>query len=987
MRKFENPRLVGENRLPQRAYYIPYSTKEGALSADLLHNERYLTLNGEWDFGYFESYEDALVGELTDKITVPSCLETSGYGRPQYVNVNYPHAFTPPRVPLENSTGVYRRRFSLSRTDMLTYLVFEGASSYFEVEINGAYVGMSKGSHLQAEFDVSGVVRDGENEIKVTLLKWCDGSYLEDQDFFRHSGIFRDVYLLTRPRGHVRDFYVHTKNDGTVTVDTDTVASLSILDENGDTVARFNDKNKARVASPRLWCAEAPNLYTLLIETDGEAIAKKFGFVDISVGDDSALLINGAPVKLKGVNRHDSDPYKGYAVGKEDMLRDLHLMKQFNINAVRTSHYPNHPRFVEMCDELGLYVIDECDLETHGTQTVTDDAVRAAALLSGNPEWKDAYLDRMVRTLERDKNSPSVIIWSLGNEAQYGENHVAMSSYVKARDKKRLVHYEHTSYFSCGGSYDSRVCYPDTVDIISRMYTPVEDLIENGANVLDKRPYFVCEYAHAMGVGPGSLEEYWDAFYKYPRLIGGCVWEWCDHAVVKDGNFLYGGDSGEFPHDSNFCMDGLVYPDRTPHTSLYTLKQVVRPIRIEKTRDSHTFKIKNMLDFASTDAYDILYSVRCGDKILESGSINPSIAPHKSKNCKLNFTIPETTPYPCYILFEYKERLARPWCEAGHTVGFDQIELRTTLEERDIPAPCKVSVDKVGSRYVIKSGETEYVVATASFALESVKISGAEQLAGASRFTVFRAPTDNDRNIKARWSQEFLAHARFLPQEISLESGECSATLSAIGVMSAPGRLPLFNLKVAYTVSSAGFTVAVDATPARPARPRATHSRSKEGLFIPRFALELPLVGDYEDLVYHGRGPKENYVDFGAHTYYGLFCSTVTDEYEPYVRPQDCGNHYGVSELSLSSPEANVRVTLPNGAPRIEFSALHYSIEELAEKRHRHKLVTDGKTHLLINYKVGGLGSNSCGPRPLPKDRFEDDPFGYSFNLNFSKQV
>ncbi len=981
MRKFEDPRLVGENRLPQRAYYIPYATREKALAGDLATNERYLSLDGEWDFGYFESYEDRDPTALGDKIKVPSCWQTVGYGTPQYLNVNYPFPFTPPRVPRANPCGVYRRRFTLTPADA-SFLVFEGVSSYFEVEINGKYVGMSKGSHLQSEFNVTDFVVNGENEITVTVLKWCDGSYLEDQDFFRHSGIFRDVYILSRPRVHIRDFFIHTKTNGSVRVDLDGGAEAYILNAEGETLARLNTKGVARIDSPLLWSAETPNLYTLVIETADECIVKKFGFTEIKVREDGALLINGSAVKLKGVNRHDSDPYVGYAVDEAHMLRDLHMMKQFNINTVRTSHYPNHPRFLELCDELGLYVIDECDLETHGTTNLGLGQAGAAAQLSGNPDWEAAYLDRMKRTLERDKNSPSAIMWSLGNESQYGRNHVAMAKYVKSRDTSRLLHYEHTSIFS-EGKYSTYKFYPNIVDVVSRMYTPVEDLIENGEIALDTRPYFLCEYAHAMGVGPGSLEEYWDAFYKYPRLIGGCVWEWCDHAVVKDGNFLYGGDSGEFPHDYNFCMDGLVYPDRTPHTGLFALKQVIRPIRTEKTRDPFIVKVRNMNDFISTDAYDILWSVRCGDQVLKSGRLDLHIPPHRSQNCKLDFTIPRVLPHPCYLFFEYREKQARPWCSAGHTVGFDQIELKCEIETPLAPPPKQVSVKKRGSRYVVSCAEREYVIGTNDLAIESVKLSGREQLSGASRFTLWRATTDNDRNVRRRWADEFLNHAYFAVDDCSVEESAYEARITAVGVMSAPARLPIFGMKVTYTVSSAGLTVSVDATAARVGTPRPKVSMSQEVFHLPRFALELPLDGGYEALTYHGKGPKENYVDFGSHAYYGLFKSTVTDEYEPYVRPQDCGNHYGVTELSLSSPDARLSVTLPEGAPRIEFSALHYSMEELDRKEHRHELVSDGKTHLLINYKVGGIGSNSCGPLPLPKDRFEDDPFEYAFTLSF----
>ena len=981
MRKYENPRLVGEMRLPPRAYYIPYATKEAALARDLSANERYLSLNGEWDFGYFESYEDALAGECIDKIAVPSCWQTVGYDRPQYVNIFYPFPLNPPRVPIANPCGVYRREFDY-RGEGRAYLVFEGVCSYLEVEVNGRYVGMSKGSHLQAEFDVTDFLTAGKNEILARVLKWCDGSYLEDQDFFRHSGIFRDVYILSRPVGHVRDFFIHTETDGSVRVDIDAKASAYIIDKTGKTVAILDDGGCGRVENPLLWNAEEPNLYTLLIETEGECIAKKFGFVKIEVADNAALLINGSPVKIKGVNRHDSDPLVGYAVDEAHMWRDLCLMKQFNINAVRTSHYPNHPRFVEMCDELGLYVIDECDLETHGAEC-TGPRKDAPKTFSDNPEWRDAYLDRMARTLERDKNSPSVIMWSLGNEAQYGENQDKMSEYVKSRDTSRLVHYEGTAFYAVP-DYSPEHKISGIVDVVSRMYTPVEDLIANGEYKGDPRPYFLCEYAHSMGVGPGSLEDYWDAIYKYPRLIGGCVWEWCDHAVVKDGNYLYGGDSGEYPHDYNFCMDGLVYPDRTPHTGLYCLGQVLRPIRIEATDDPHTFTVKNMLDFRGTDSYDIFWSIKCGTEVLECGRLEVSVAPRESAECKLNFTITDITPYPCYIFFEYKEKTARPWCEFGHTVGFDQIELETRIEAKPEVASATVLVEKCGSRYTVRCANKEYVIKTSDFTIESAKIGGAEQLTEPTRFTLWRATMDNDRNIKRKWSGRLLRRATFYPEEVEYIESESSVKISADGIFSAHSKYPIFKARVDYTISSAGILVSIDATPGVAGRERAVRSDSDVGLLLPRLALELTLDGGYEELSYHGKGPRENYIDLGSHAYYGLFSSTVTEQYEPYVRPQECGNHYGVSEITLASPAASLSVTVPEGAPKIEFSALHYSIEELDRKEHRHELTTSGKTHLLINYKVGGIGSHSCGPLPMPKDRFEDDPFKFAFNLDFN---
>lgn len=975
MRPFEDPSLPNEGMLKPRAYYIPTASREEALSYEPSRSGRYTSLNGEWQFGFFAS--PALVDEarLTDTISVPSCWQSVGYDRQQYTNVNYPFPFDPPYVPAENPVGVYRRTFTAS-AEGRTYLVFEGVSSYFEVKVNGVYVGMSKGSHLQSEFDITPYVTEGENTLTVTVYKWCDGSYLEDQDFLRQNGIFRDVYLLCRPENHIRDLFIHPKESGEVTLDMDFVGNelpvhTAIIAPDG---TEYSDLN---VGKPLLWNAEEPNLYTLVIECGGEWIAKRFGFCFVSTSDKAELLINGTPVKLKGVNRHDSHPEKGYAVSREDMEKDLLLMKRHNINCVRTSHYPNHPAFMEMCDRLGLYVIDECDLETHGNIRVFA-AGSTEGMLSNDPTWRDAYLDRMERMVERDKNSPSIIMWSLGNESQFGENHVAMSEATKKRDPSRPIHYEGTSY---GQNYGPQAEYHQCVDVVSRMYTPIDLTVEN-ATVEDKRPYFLCEYAHAMGQGPGELEDYWQAIYSYPRLIGGCVWEWCDHSALVNGEYGYGGDFGEFPHDKNFCVDGLVYPDRTPHTGLLNLAAVLRPVRWEQVDLKNSiFRLCNKLDFLSTDRFAFAYTVTAGDKTLASGTLSASVAPHESAEIQISYDLPESEEYPVYLTIDTLETEDTPWCEKGYSYGFDQFLLPVSVKKKVKMGSKKPSLAETKSEITVSCGNVEYCFGKENGLLTNMKKAGKELLAEPVALTVWRAPTDNDSRVKAEWDAEFLHHVSFFARSCTAIDAEGAVIVLANGILSAPSKLPLYDVTLTYTVSGDGLGVDLRAD-ARPIRDHEgilwTPNPGRE-LTLPRFGMRFVLTEGFEKLQYFGKGPRECYIDFADHARYGKYESTVDEQYEPHIRPQECGNHVGVTELALSR-EDGTRLAVDTDAP-FEFSVLHFSEHDLDAATHRHKLVPKKETYLLINYRVGGIGSHSCGPKLQEKYRLRDAKIRFSFRV------
>lgn len=995
MKKYENPALVHEGICPQRAYYIPCATEENALSdvvtrvTDFSTSERYTSLNGTWQFGFFKNPIVADENALDTVIEVPSCWQSLGYDQLQYTNVNYAIPFDPPYVPAENPVGIYRRTFE-AHTGERTYLVFEGVSSYFEVKVNGTYAGMSKGSHLQSEFDITDYVHDGENTLTVTVYKWCDGTYLEDQDFLRFSGIFRDVYLLRRPMEHLTDFFIHTTPIGGVVVDVAfrgavLPVKMSLIDPEGNRLAGMN------VDAPRLWTAETPTLYTLLIECNGEYIAKRFGFCFPSVAAGGVLTVNGKPVKLKGVNRHDSHPDRGYAVTREDMLLDLRLMKQHNVNCIRTSHYPNHPAFLEMCDTFGFWVVDETDLETHGTESVYGwNKPLAASVLSGNPDWRDAYLDRMNRMVERDKNSPCIIVWSLGNEAAFGENHVSMATYAKARDPKRLVHYEGT-FFGKRRPH-GYMPHPDAtphpcVDLVSRMYPEVEAVVAQGEYQLDARPYFMCEYAHAMGLGPGELEDYWQAIYKYPRLCGGCVWEWCDHSARVNGNLLYGGDFGEFPHDGSFCMDGLVYPDREPHTGLKNFKQVIRPVRIEAVdMQKGIVRVHNMLDFVSTDRYEFRWRVTSGDRVLDSGVFTCDVPAHGRETVIVGYRLPESAAYDCYLDIEICEKNATLWGEAGAVCGFEQLALPVAVEKPAVTVPTReVTVSEYGATVRMTCGDITYTFDRADGLLHGIEREGKQLLRRPAELTLWRAPTDNDRKVKEEWRSLHILRAALSVRDTETVQNGNSAAFTVRGSVIAPSRRALYRTDVTYIVDASGLSVKVDARAA--CEPEEGWNfwdpvANKE-FFLPRFAFRYVLDGGYEALCYFGMGPEENYVDFSEHAHMALHHSSVTAEYEPYVRPQECGNHTKVTEVEVTNGDGE-RFRVESRTP-IEFSALHYSLEQLTRMEHRHELTDEGETHLLINARVGGIGTNSCGPRMTPKYRFDDATVSMDYKIFVGK--
>ena len=970
-KRWLTPAMPGENRLPARAYYVPHKDGDFAES-------RMTCLDGDWNFRYYETIPEVPenVAEIAYDATlpVPACWQCFGYGQKQYTNHAYPIPFMPPYVPMDTPVGVYRRSFTVADVAERTYMMFDGVCSMFLLYVNDVYVGMSKGSHLASEFDLTDFVKAGENTVTVVVFTYSDATYLEDQDCFRYNGIFRSVWLISRPENHIFDLDIRTNLSGEVSY------TCTFVGDAFDTKATLYDGETKldglKVENPHLWTAEDPYLYTLVIEANGEYIRKKIGFRSITVSDKCELLINGTPVKLKGVNRHDTSATKGFTVSMDDMMADLTMMKKHHINCIRTSHYPNDPRFYELCDAYGFYVVDECDLEAHGTEHVIR-KINPSVIFSDHPDWEAAYVDRMIRTLERDKNSISIIFWSLGNESHFGQNHVKMSDYIRTRDTERLIHYEGTySGVQRWAEEGEFVAAHPCVDVESEMYSTLEMVETQGINEKgDKRPYYLCEYAHAMGMGPGSIEEYWDLFYKYPRIAGGCVWEWKDHAALEKEGYTYGGDHGEYPHDGNFCCDGLCSPDLIPHTSLYSLKKAMEPVQIVwEDQENGIIRLINRMDFTAVeDMYDISYTVKDGDRVLMTGKLDLTLAPHAQTTVQLP-ALPEKTLYPCYIKFVTAYKYDTWYTEAGLEASFTELPVQTKTGELKWIASKPVTYIEKDGILTVTCADSAYVLRLTDAAFLSIKTQGKELLAEPTKWTAWRAPTDNDMNIKKRWVEQFdIPRARMYTFDYTVDQKDTALTVAMTGIFASKAKVPLFELTITYTMDENGLHTEVNA-----AQPKTAWIEQ-----IPRFAMQIATVKGFEKLDYFAKGPRSCYTDIQNHAYHDHFVSTVTDEAEELdymIMPQEVGNHVDASFVELSSEDQILRID-GNG---FEFSALHYSIETLEKAMHNWELTPSASTYLLINYKVCGLGSNSCGHRAKAPFAFTEKEFSFAFDLCLS---
>jgi len=1005
MNDWENPELVHRNRLPARAYAFPYPDRETAITFDKEKSPWFASLNGNWKFSYSETpveaperfYEKGFDASAWDEIQVPSCWQMKGYGRPHYTNVVYPFPVDPPRVPTENPTGSYLREFDIPSDwqGKQVILRFDGVDSAFHVWVNGKEVGFSKGSRIPAEFDITGLVRPGNNTLAVRVYQWSDGSYCEDQDMWWLSGIFRDVSLIAKPKTHVWDVCARTTfdaeyRDAVLSVEAvvsnraDGLRVMAALLDGETEVAAASAELSANGASrieipvknPRKWSAEMPYLYTLLvslIDADGRVIEVtpvKVGFRQVEMKGGN-LLVNGVAVKFKGVNRHEHHPDFGRTIPLDAMIQDILLMKRHNVNAVRTSHYCDDPRWYDLCDYYGIYLIDECDLETHGFGT--NGWRRNPA---DDPKWESACVDRMVRMVERDKIHPSVIMWSLGNESAFGCNHYAMAGRAREIDRTRPIHYE--------GDQQVKVA-----DVFSQMYTHLDKVIEFGKAELTpgakdpahraEIPFILCEYAHAMGNGPGGLVDYWDAFYSYPRLQGGFIWEWIDHGIrqrAEDGTeyFAYGGDFGDYPHDGNFICDGLIFPDRTPSPGLIEYKKVIEPVKVEAVDlPSGEFRFTNRYDFLTLQHLKLTWTVEVEGKPFASGIAEvTSVAPGETVEAEIAYRSPSPIPPECYLTLSFALAKDESWAAAGHEVAWAQFELPASEAKKTSVETRPVELRETPMLVRVTGPEFELVFDRVRAVISKWTVNGRDLVLSGPRLNFWRATTDNDRSWDnaGAWRKaglEHLAHRTDSVEVKRLDSG--AVQILARARIAPPSSDRAFACDYTYTVSGSGdITIEVHGVP-----------QGDWPDTLPKIGLAMSLPLNLRQVTWFGRGPGESYIDSKQAGRFGRYSMDVDEMYTPYVFPQEFGNRTDTSWVTLTNPGGSgLRA---QGDPTISFSAMRFTADDLEHARHTHELRPRHEVILNLDYRHNGLGSASCGPGPWAKYLLHPEEFRFSVML------
>ncbi len=986
-RYYENPEMLHLNMAAPRSYYLPCREEKMTLGGE--DASRCILLNGDWTFSYYESVEDVPedigredypMGNTT--IPVPSVWQNHGYDHHQYTNVRYPFPYDPPYVPRENPCGVYRRTFSLSDTAMRCYLNFEGVDSCLYLFINGQFAGYSQVSHSTAEFEITAFVRAGENTLTVAVLKWCDGSYLEDQDKLRMSGIFRDVYLLLRPQNHMWDVTVNAWPDerfegAFVDVRLDYAGEpfpleFVLLDPAGQERERKQGTGGAQftLESASLWTAETPAMYTLLISGGDECIAVPVGIRKIEI-QNGIILLNGKRIRLKGVNRHDSDPETGYTISREQAMRDLTIMKQHNINAIRTSHYPNAPWFPKLCSQYGFYMIAESDVESHGClEKLGGDPNTKYSAIARDPRFAAAILDRVQRNVIRDKNCPAVLFWSLGNEAGYGVNFDAAARWVKAYDPHRLTHYEGAMHQPAGDPASQ-----DALDVYSRMYPSIQEIEDYFSGGQGKKPYVLCEFIHAMGNGPGDAEDYWEMMEKNPGLCGGFVWEWCDHAVymgkTTDGRkkYFYGGDFGEFPHDGNFCMDGLVYPDRRPHTGLKEYQNVIRPVRARagNLAKGEVF-FTSTLDFA--DAKDVLsvsFAVTKNGEAVQTGEIAGfSLPPRGERAFALSFDMPSSGD--CFLNITYRASGSHPMIPAGTLLGRDQFELRRAERKMKALPLGGVTVAQDHRHITVSGTDFRYRFDVRSGAFDQLVKGNRSLITGPMMLNIWRAPTDNDRNLKNDWIKAGYDRAVQRAYEATCEVKDELAVITCRLSLAPVYLQPVLQVQAKYVIGKDGTMDASFACQKDASMPS-----------LPRFGLRLHLPGDVRNARYLGFGPYESYADKHRASFMCVFSTTAQKNHEDYLKPQENGSHFGCAFAEVTDNNGfGLRM---DSEDDFSFNLSPYTQEELTLKAHNFELEKAPGPVLCVDYKLNGIGSNSCGPRLLEKYAFNETEFTFSLRL------
>ncbi len=1002
-RYYEDLSMLHDCTMPARAYYIPASVRSMDLVEHRENSDRFQLLNGTWDFKYFSSIYDVTdvfyaKGYNTlgfDKMIVPGVWQMAGYDSHQYTNIRYPFPFDPPYVPQDIPCGAYVHTFSYQKEEQapMAFLNFEGVDSCFYVWLNGVYAGYSQVSHASSEFDVTSLLQEGCNTLAVLVLKWCDGSYLEDQDKFRMSGIFRDVYLLKRPRKAVRDYFIRTKaakHNATVKIDIcfsePTDAKITIEDKYGEIVAAGEISQdgsiELTVPNPILWNTENPYLYTVILMTKDEVITDHIGLRTIEIKDQT-VLFNGEKIKFRGVNRHDSDPQTGFVTSAEQIKADLAFMKQHNFNAIRSSHYPNAPYFYEMCDRYGFMVIDEADIEAHGPfmlyRKEDTDQNRFShwnEKIADDPAWEKSILDRVQLMVQRDKNRTCIVMWSMGNESAYGCNFEKALEWTKSFDPERITQYESARY----RNYDITYHY-ENLDLYSRMYpslTEIEEYLEKDAS----KPFLLVEYCHSMGNGPGDLEDYFQIIHKDDRMCGGFVWEWCDHAIAHGKTeagktrYHYGGDHGELIHDGNFCVDGLVYPDRTPHTGLLEYKNVYRPVRIVSYNESNgELILHNYMDFDNLKDYaEISYEMTQDGLTVEKGNLPcVSAAPHSNAKTELKLQIPSSGRIYLKLTYHLKKEI--PLLEHGHVLGFDEIRLanedgRNRLAVRHLerePASGKMTAEETDTHIILQAKNFYYKLDKRTGLFTQMQFAGADYLNRPMELNIWRAPTDNDMYMKEEWKKAHYHEAYTRAYCIETLVNEHGVLLVAHLAVVAATVQKILDVVITWKIDCCGKISSIISV-----------TKDAELPDLPRFGIRMFLPKSLENVSYFGMGPQESYRDKHQGSSHGWYRSKVILMHEDYIRPQENGSHFDCDYVEVANTQFGIIIV--SDQP-FSFNASIYTQEELENAAHNYELVEADSTVLCIDYALNGIGSNSCGPAVLDCYRFDDTAFQFQVEL------
>ncbi|MFW0764479.1 beta-galactosidase subunit alpha [Trabulsiella odontotermitis] len=997
MNRWENIQLTHENRLPPRAYFFSYPSVAQARTFVREASTLFQLLSGQWNFRFFdnplrvpETFTTEMMADWST-ITIPGMWQMEGHGKLQYTDEGFPFPIDVPYVPTDNPTGAYQRTFTLANgwQGKQTIIKFDGVETYFEVYVNGCYIGFSKGSRLTAEFDITDAVTTGENLLCVRVMQWADSTYIEDQDMWWSAGIFRDVYLVGKTQAHVQDFTVRTdfsddyqsatlscqlELENLAATCADLTLEYALFDGNDilhqgilDTL-RVTQQHSAQFAipvkHPRQWSAEDPYLYHLVMTLKDhrgeilEVIPQRVGFRDIKVRD-GLFYVNNRYLMLHGVNRHDNDHLKGRAVGMDRVERDLILMKQHNINSVRTAHYPNDPRFYELCDIYGLFVMAETDVESHGFANVGD-----LSRITDDPEWEPVYVERIVRHIQAQKNHPSIIIWSLGNESGYGCNIRAMARATKALDDTRLIHYEEDR--------DAEV-----VDIISTMYTRVPLMNEFG-EYPHAKPRIICEYAHAMGNGPGGLSEYQNVFYRHDCLQGHYVWEWCDHGIqARDASgevfYKFGGDYGDYPNNYNFCLDGLIYSDQTPGPGLKEYKQVIAPVKIAAGDLSRgELRVENKLWFTTLADYTLHVEVRAEGETLSSQQLKAAdLAPNSGRT--ITFTLPALDEREAFVNIRVTRDSRTRYSEAGHEIAIYQFPLkaRTACNAPWVhPAATPLKLDDQRLECVITGHNFRLVFSRVTGKLISWQVNGEERITREPKITFFKPMIDNHKQeYEGLWQPNHLQIMQEHLRDFVVETRDDAVFITTRSII-AP---PVFDFGMRCTYR---WRVTADG------QLNIELSGERYGDYphiIPCIGFTLGINGDFDQVAYYGRGPGENYPDSQQANIIDVWRSTVDDMFENYPFPQNNGNRQHVRWASLTNRHGCGLLVVPQ-AP-IHFSAWHYHAEDLHAAQHCNELIRRDDITLNLDHQLLGLGSNSWGSEVLDSWRVWFTPFRYGFTL------